>query len=78
MIYEAAVFPSDSGRSVIRTPRSVGYHAGRIAVGSFLIFVGGLVLFAFLTGGGPSPTGGGAQLVFGWLVVSLFFLALGV
>ena len=78
MIYEAAVFPGDSGRSVIRTPRSVDYYVGRVVGGSFLIFVGGIVVCAFLGGGGPSPTGGGAQLVFGWLVVSLFFLALGV
>lgn len=78
MIYAAAVFPGDSGRIVIRTPRSVDYYVGRTVVGSFLIFVGGLVLCAFLFGDGPSPTGSGAQLVFGWLVVSLFFLALGV
>ncbi|MEO8427279.1 MAG: hypothetical protein ABI651_09235 [Verrucomicrobiota bacterium] len=77
MIFDAVISSEQSGPLVLRERPSTESAVFRPLFGLFLLGVGCPIICVFLSGGGPTPVGSLGARIFGWAIVAVFFVALG-
>ncbi|HEV7926029.1 MAG TPA: hypothetical protein VGR14_11765 [Verrucomicrobiae bacterium] len=78
MLYDATITTDPSGHLLLREPPSFENKVLQPLMALVPLGVGSLVMYVFLSGHGPRPTGGLGQSFFGWVALAIFFGALGV
>jgi hypothetical protein len=68
---------TDDGRLIVNESDTIYTAVFRVVAGCFLMGVGGLVLYVFLSGGGPMPAGSLLKQILGWIIVSFLFMVMG-